>query len=146
MPAILLQARIVQITGLVQIHLHAVNDGLQVFAVQSVSLQMRLQSLSHRMGWIARQHGRDFFAPPHQFGARHAFVGAVVDCIVDLAAESIQRRDGASPLCRQEQEAVIKTGSALSGLLLAVIVWGHGYGERLKNYLPEVYVRTRNVC
>jgi hypothetical protein len=49
----------------------------------------------------------------------------MVDGIVDLAAERVQRGDRPAPLVRQEQEAVVEAGAALNGLLLAVFVGRH---------------------
>ena len=49
----------------------------------------------------------------------------LVDDVVDLAAERVQRDDPAAPFRRQEQEAVVEARAAVRGLLLAVVVGRH---------------------
>ena len=125
-PAVALQAGIVEVAGLVQVHFHAIDDGLQVFSLELVGRHVRMQGLGDRVRGLAFEHGGDFLAPPHELGAGHHGVLDFIDGVVDLAAKGVQRRDRQPALRRQEQEAVIKTGTAGGGLLLAVFVWRHG--------------------
>jgi len=125
MPAITLQTDEVEIAGLVQIHLHAIDDGLQVFAFEAVRCHMRLQRQGHWMTRVALQHGGNFLAPPHQFGAGDIGILDFIDGIVHLAAEGVERSDGTPSFHRQKQKAVIKTRAALGGFLLAIFVRRH---------------------
>ena len=52
-------------------------------------------------------------------------VASLVDHVVHLAAERVQRGDGAPALRRQEEEAVVEARAARGGLLLAVFVGRH---------------------
>src|SRR6266536_3006096 len=74
---------------------------------------------------LAGERGTDYIAPPPELRPGDAGVYRLVDDVVDLAAERVERRDGASAFGRQEQEAVIEARAALRRFLLAVLVGGH---------------------
>ncbi len=63
----------------------------------------------------------------------------LVDDIVDLAAERVERRDRAAPLGRQEQEAVVEARAAAGRLLLAVLVRRHA----ARSGFPETVAARR---
>ena len=125
MPAITLQTNEIQVTSLIQVHLHAIDDRLQMFALEVVGSDMRCQGLGDRMTGIALQHGGNFLAPPEQLGAGHVSVGNFVNGIIDFPAKRIQCGNGTAPLSGQEQKAVVKAGAALGCLLLAIVVRRH---------------------
>ena len=86
----------------------------------------RLQRLRHRMLRRAVVRGaRPRAATTRAWRARRRRSVDLVDDVVDLAAERVQRGDRAPPLRRQEQEAVVEARAALRGLLLAVVVGRH---------------------
>lgn len=66
-------------------------------------------------------HCRHFVAPPGQLDAGNRFIGAFIHGVVDFAAKRIQRGNGAAAFRRQEQEAVIKAGTALDGFFVGSI-------------------------
>ena len=79
----------------------AVDDGLQMPLLQVVDGHVGLQRLRDGVALLALVHIGDFLAPPRQLDARHRFVGAFVDGVVDLAAKGIQGGDGSATLRRQ---------------------------------------------
>ena len=83
------------------------------------------ERLRDRMLRRAVERARDLLPPPRELGARDVRVGHLVDDVVDLAAERVERRDRAAPWRRQEQEAVVEARAALRRLLLAVLVGRH---------------------
>lgn len=124
-PTVLAQAGPVQVAGLVQVHLHAVDDGQQTLARDVAIGQVRLQRARDGVVRLAIDHLVDLRAPPGQLDARQGRVAAFVDHVVDLATERVQRSNGPPPRRRQEQERVIEAGAAFGGLFLAVFVRGH---------------------
>ncbi len=67
----------------------------------------------------------DLAAPPREFGACDAGIGALVDDVIDFAAEREERGDCAPAFGRQEQKAVVEARAALRGFLLAILVRRH---------------------
>jgi hypothetical protein len=67
----------------------------------------------------------DLLAPPRELGGGDARVGHLVDHVVDLAAEGVERRDRGAARRRQEQEGVVEAGAAARGLVLHVLLGGH---------------------
>jgi hypothetical protein len=83
------------------------------------------QRLRDRMLWRTAIDGCDFVAPPVERGARHVGIRAFVHHIVHLAAEGIQRRDGAALVFGKEAETVVEAGAAGGRLVLAIFVRSH---------------------
>src|SRR4029078_5146546 len=83
------------------------------------------QRFHDRMGRLLVEQLADLHPPPGKLGARELRVGAFVHYVVHLAAEGVQRGDGAPALRRQEQERIVETRSAGRGLALAVLVRTH---------------------
>jgi hypothetical protein len=52
-------------------------------------------------------------------------IAALIDNVIDLAAESVQRRNCLPPLRGQEKKAVVKAGAALRCFLLAILFRRH---------------------
>ena len=106
---------------MIEIHFHAVDHGLQMFALNIEGMQMGRKCARHWVGRRAVLHLRDFFAPPDQLGACQCLIGTFIDDVVDFTTKGIQSSDGLASLRWQKQKAVIKTGAAFCGFLLAVI-------------------------
>ena len=83
---------------------------------QAIGGDHRPQRERHRMLRRAGEHGADLLPPPGELRARELRVGDLVDDVVDLAAERVERGDRAPPLRRQEQEAVVEARAALRRL------------------------------
>src|SRR5690606_30070326 len=124
-PTVVAQRRPVQIARLVQVHFHAGDSGLHAGAFNRATGQVRRKRAHHGVFGLAREQVVDLRAPPCQLDARHRRVGTFVHHVVYLAAERVQRGNGAPALGRQEQERIIKTRTALGGLFLAVLVRRH---------------------
>ncbi|KAG0778344.1 hypothetical protein G6F22_011289 [Rhizopus arrhizus] len=129
LPAVIAHARPIQVAGLVQVHLHAIDHGQQALAGDRTALQLRLQRPGHRVVRLAVEHLVDLRAPPGQLDAGQRRIGAFVDHVVHFAAIRVQRGDRAAAFRRQEQERVVEAGTALGGFLLAVFVRGHRLGR-----------------
>ena len=76
------------------------------------------------------ERARDLLPPPRELRARDGGIRHLVDDVVDLAAERVERGDRAAARRRQEQEAVVEARAALRGLLLAVLVGCHAAAIR----------------
>ena len=76
------------------------------------------------------ERARDLLAPPRELRARDGRIRHLVDDVVDLAAERVERGDRAAPRRRQEHEAVVEARAALRRLLLAVLVGCHAAALR----------------
>ena len=124
--AVALQAGVVQVARLVQVHLAAFNHGLQVRFFDFVVGGDRHQRQQHRVARFAGKGLCHLGLPPGQLGRCHAGVHGVIDHVIDFAAKRIERRDGRAPLCRQKHERVIETAARSGGLLLNVFLWRHG--------------------
>jgi hypothetical protein len=114
-------AQEIQVTGLIQIHFHAINNGHQVCTLKLVSRHVWQQGSGDRMCRRIRQHCLNFFTPPRQFAAGNHIVSTFIDDIIHFAAKSIERSDRAAPFCWQEQEAVVKTGAAFCSFFVGNI-------------------------
>ena len=127
-PAVEAQAGEVEVAGLVEVHLHAVDHLDQLLAADA---ERRRHGCS---AWVTGCVGSpaieplDLEPPPGELGGGHRLVADLVDDVVDLAAEGIERGDRAAPFRRQEQEAVVEARAAARRLVLAVLVRRH---ERL---------------
>ena len=126
--AIARQGGVVEVAGLAQVHLATFNHRLQAVFFNRKLRAQGLQSLHHRMGWLARKRLVYFVAPPSQFGLSDAWVGHFIDHIVDFAAERIKRGDRTAALRRQKQECVIKATPRRGGFLLNVFLGRHVVG------------------
>src|SRR5581483_7986062 len=73
-------------------------------------------------------------------------VARLVDRVVDLAAESVERGDGAAPLRRQEQERVVEARTALRRLLLAVLVGSHRIESARESISGQSQARSTGRC
>ena len=124
--AVALQAGIVEVARLLQIHLAAFNDGLQVAWLYGVGAGVRHQRLHDRVCGRARKGLGHLALPPGQFAAGHAGVGDFIDHVVHLAAKRIKGRDGCAPGPGQEQKGVIEAAARGGGFLLDVLFRIHG--------------------
>src|SRR5437867_5309666 len=77
------------------------------------------------MLWRTAKHCRDLVAPPRELEPRDAWIGNLVDGVVDLTAERIQRGDRAPLLRRQKAKAVVEARAALGSFLLTIGVRRH---------------------
>ncbi|MOA21903.1 hypothetical protein D3C78_1424210 [compost metagenome] len=109
--AVALQAHIVQVARLVQIHLAAVDHGLQVRLRDAVLRGTGHQRLHHRVRGLACIGFGNFTLPPGELGRCHAGVGDFVHDIVDLAAKGVERRNGRAARLGQKKEGVIKAAA-----------------------------------
>ena len=109
--AITLQAGEVEVTGLLQVHLAAADDGLQVLRLDAVIRHQRHQRLHHRVAGLASVSLDDFTLPPGQFGGGDVHLGGVVHHVVHLAAKRIKRGDGGAPGARQKEKGGIKAAA-----------------------------------
>ena len=117
----------VEVAGLVEVHLHAVDDFEQLLHGQREALDDVLERLADRVLGLAAEHLAHLVAPPVELGLGDLQVVAFVHHVVDLAAEGVEGGDRLAPLGRQEHEAVVEAGAAAGGFFLAVGVGvGHG--------------------
>src|SRR5205814_9679898 len=121
--AIALEPGPVEVARLAQIHLHAVDDLAQALGGDAERLAMRLERARHRMLRLAVEEIRHFAAPPGELRGGNLRIHAFVDDVVHLAAEGIERSDGAPALGREKEKRVVEARAARGGLLLAVLVW-----------------------
>src|SRR5690349_10781433 len=123
--AVELQAGEVEVAVLVQVHLQAVHDLVQPRLGYTERIESRRERPRHRMLRVAAEELRHLVPPPAEGHARGRSIARLVDGVVDLAAERVQRGDGAPALWREEQERVIEARAALRCFLPAVFVWRH---------------------
>ena len=123
--AIALQARPVQVAGLLQIHLAALDHGQQVLYADAVRLDMRHQGLHDRVAGLARKGLLDLLLPPGELGRSHARVGHIVYHVIHFPAKRIEGGNGGPAFRRKEQEGVIKAAARGSGFLLDILLRGH---------------------
>jgi hypothetical protein len=95
--AVALQARIVKVAGLLQIHLATFDDGLQVALFDLEVCCQGHQCLHDGVAGPASERLTDFGAPPGQFAAGYAQLLGFVDDIIDLAAKGVEGGDGGAP-------------------------------------------------
>jgi hypothetical protein len=124
--AVALQAGVVEVARLHQVHLAAFDHGDQMALLDAVVSRQRHQRLHHRVRGLPGKGGSDFIAPPRQFGLRDARVGYLINDVVHLTAKRIKRGDGGTPYLGQEQKGVVETAARTGGFLLDVLLWGHG--------------------
>ena len=122
------EARKVQITGLVQVHLAAVDHGHQVAAFDAEGGGQGHEGVHDRVAGLACVGLHHFFLPPGEFGGGHAGVFDFVDHVVHFAAKRIKGGDGGTPLGGQKQEGVIEAAARGGGFLLDIILRAHGQG------------------
>ena len=123
--AVALQAREVEVAGLFEVHLAAVDDLLQLRGLDAVLGRQRHQRLHDRVVRLAGVGLGDFGAPPGELGGGDARVAHLVDHVVDLAAEGVEGGDrGAAPRGK-EQEGVIEAAARGGRFLLDVLRGGH---------------------
>jgi hypothetical protein len=70
--------------------------------------------------------------PPNELGGGDLRVMALIYHIVYLAAEGVERDNRPPPMLWQKEKAVVKTGTALGGFLLAVFFRGHVEPQEFK--------------
>ena len=124
--AVALQAGVVEVAGLFQVHLAALDDRQQVAWLDAVVCGVRHQRLHHRVRGLALEGLRHLAAPPGELVVRDARVGHFIDHVVHLAAETIKGRDGRAPGAGQEQKGVIEAAARGGSLLLDVLFRIHG--------------------
>src|SRR5260370_8812974 len=117
--AVALETGPVEVAGLGEVHLHAVHDLIQFFLRDGETLDMRRKSLGYRVLRFAGEKIRNLRAPPGELGRGELRVGGLVDDVIDLAAEGVQRRDRAPALGRQEEKREVEARSALARFLLS---------------------------
>ena len=115
----------VEIPGLLQVHLAAVDHFVELACLDAVGRGMRHQRLHHWMARRACERLGDLGAPPGELGGGHAGVGDLVDHVVDLAAERIEGRDRGAARLGQEEEGVVEAAARGRGFFLDVLFWGH---------------------
>jgi hypothetical protein len=123
--AVAFEALPVEVARLREIHLHPGDDFLQVLLLQGETLQMRREGARHRMMRLAGVHRADLLPPPRELGRGELSIGGLVDDVVDLPAEGVERGDRPAPLGRQEEKGIVEARAARGGLLLAVLVGRH---------------------
>ncbi len=128
--AVLLQVHEIQVAVLVQVYLAAVDHGQQMPRLNAVDQRVRHERLQRRVAGLASVGLGHFLAPPSQLGLRYAQVLHLVHHVVHLAAESIESGDGRAAGRRQEEKGVIEAAAGGGGLLLGLVSWRHGSGER----------------
>jgi hypothetical protein len=107
----------IEVTRLLQVHRHAVDDRRELVRRQRKLANHGNQRLRHRMLRRAVECARNLLPPPCKLDARHTRIGHLVHDVVDLAAKCVERRDGAAPWRGQKQEALVEARVALRGLL-----------------------------
>ena len=100
--AIALQPGVVQVAGLLKVHLATLNHLLQVSLFDGIVGGQRHQRTHHRVAGLARKGLRHFGLPPGQFAGCHTSVKGVVHDVVDFAAKGIKGGDCGAPWRRQE--------------------------------------------
>ena len=115
---------------MVDVHLHAVDDLVEVLAWEVERFDHRRKRPAHRVIRLTGEHPLDLRPPPGHFHARRLGLRDFVDDVIHFPAERVQRRNRAAPLFGQEQEAVVEARPARGGLLLAVLIGIHGDAAR----------------
>ena len=82
------------ITILVQVHLHAVDDLLEMFFAKVVTPDSRSKGFAHGVLRVALVKVGDLRAPPCKLGACDTDIVAFIGDIIDFATECIQSSDG----------------------------------------------------
>ena len=109
--AIALQAGVVEVAGLFQVHLAAFDDGQQVARLDAVGCGVRHQRLHCGVCGLALEGLQHLATPPGQLVLGDARVGHFIDHIVHLAAKAIKGCDGCAPGPGQEQKGVIEAAA-----------------------------------
>ena len=104
--AIALERREVLIAILLEVHRHAVDDGVEMLSRQRILSDDVDECQRHRVLRLAAEDCGNFLAPPGEFHARDGRIRGLVDDVVDLATKGVQRRDGMAPRCGEETKAV----------------------------------------
>jgi len=118
--AIALQAGKVEVAGLLQVHLAALDHRLQVALLDPELGHVRHQGLRHRVAGLAAKGLGDFLLPPGQLLGGHAHVLHLVHDIVHFAAERIERGDRGPAVGWQKEEGVIKAAARCGSFFLDV--------------------------
>ena len=118
----------IQVAFTIQVHAHAVDDLHQLAAAQTIRLQERLQGTRDGMGGCPVKKGAHFLGPPVELAPGHIAIALRIGHVIDLAAVGVERGDGAPPLGRQEEKAVVEAGTTLHCLVLAVFIRCHENG------------------
>ena len=124
--AIALQARVVQIACLRQVHLATFNHRHQMMRFNAIGFHVRHQGMHDRMRWVALEGLNHFFLPPCQGALGYARVRDFIHHIVYFSAKRIESCDGSSTFGGQEKKGVIKTAARAGGFLLDVLLGCHG--------------------
>jgi hypothetical protein len=124
--AVALQAGVVEVAGLGQVHLAALDHRLQVALLDGVVSRQRHQRLHHRVAGLAGKCLGHFGLPPGQLGCGHAGIDHVIHHIIDFTAKGVKRGDRGAPGFGQKQEGVIKAAARGGGFLLDIVLRGHG--------------------
>ena len=106
--AIALQAWIVEVTGLIQVHLATLDHGQQMALFNLEVDGQWHQRLQHRVARLTGKRLHDFGLPPRQLAAGNTRICSLVDHVIDLAAESVKSGNGRAAWRRQEQKGVVK--------------------------------------
>ena len=103
-----------------QVHLAALDDGLQVARFDVVDGGMWHQCLEHGVAGLAGEGLRDLALPPGQLGVRYAGVGDFIDDVINFTAKSIKRGDGGASVLGQEQKSVVKAAAGRGRFFLHI--------------------------
>ena len=138
--AIFLQAGVIQIARLREVHLAAFDHSLQValFDIEGFAVRQEGEQGGVAIGfdfWRGKSLA-DFLRPPGELGGGDAGLAHFIDDIIDLAAKRIKRGDSGAALFGEEEEGVIKAAARLRGFLLNVLLGCHGWiiGEAVGVY------------
>ena len=124
--AVALQVGVIEVTGLMQVHLAAFDHRLQMALFDAEFATEVHDGLHDRMARVACISLGHFGLPPGQLGLGHACIHHVVDYIVHFAAEGVKGRDGGALALGQEEKGVVKAAAGGGGLVLNVLRGGHG--------------------
>jgi len=109
--AVALQPGKVEVAGLLQVHLAAVDDGQQVPRLDAVIGRQRHQGEHDRVAGLAGIGTSHFVLPPGKLGVRHTRVRHFVHHVVHLTAKGVEGSDGGAPRLGQKQEGVVKAAA-----------------------------------
>ena len=110
---------------MLQVDLAAIDDGVEVLAVDRVVGHADLQCLCRRVRGAPGHGGGHLATPPGEFAGGHRAVVHLVDNIIDLTTERVEGRDRRAPCWWQEHERVVERRAAGGGALLHVLLRRH---------------------
>src|SRR5437660_1209753 len=91
--AIAFERREIEISIVVEVHRHAVDNRLKILLRQLERRDDRRERERNRMPRRSAERRSEFAAPPRELEPRDTRIGDLIDDVVDLAAEGVQRDD-----------------------------------------------------